>query len=267
MGIRYTNGRSRATADRVDSPRVLAFQVLTCLAIQILFSVNAFAQSPIHLWTFNTDARDKIGNAHGNLVGAAIAGGVVVFDGVNDYVELPIGGTISNLNDSAFLVWATWGSSQAPAPSIFDFGDNVSAYMALTPNDHSSSTAGFTIINPSSTQHQLIDLNPFPPGPRICVVVVIDDSTLTGKLFANSGLPPISGPVLVPSSLGSTSNNWLGRSRFPQDPYFEGSIDEFRIYDTTLTDSQMEAICKAGPNSIFSDGFESGDTSAWFAVQ
>ena len=40
--------------------------------------------------------------------------------------------------------------------------------------------------------------------------------------------------IIVPRNLGSTFNNWLGRSQFVADPYFNGALDDFRIYDRAL---------------------------------
>ena len=42
--------------------------------------------------------------------------------------------------------------------------------------------------------------------------------------------------TLLPSSLGSTANNWIGKSQFVAagDPYLDGMIDDFYIYDRAL---------------------------------
>ena len=42
-------------------------------------------------------------------------------------------------------------------------------------------------------------------------------------------------------------NNWLGRSNWTGDANTAGSFDEFRIYDTALTEAQIEASRTAGP--------------------
>lgn len=48
-------------------------------------------------------------------------------------------------------------------------------------------------------------------------------------------------------------NNWLGRSQWA-DPLFDGSYDEFRIYDTAPSDDYVANSFAAGPNSLA--GFE-----------
>ena len=36
--------------------------------------------------------------------------------------------------------------------------------------------------------------------------------------------------------------NYLGRSNWPNDPYFTGMIDDFRLYNTTLTSAEINTI-------------------------
>ena len=44
-----------------------------------------------------------------------------------------------------------------------------------------------------------------------------------------------------PSSLGGTTNNYLGRSQSASNPYLDGSIDEFRIYNVGLSSAEIAA--------------------------
>jgi hypothetical protein len=36
--------------------------------------------------------------------------------------------------------------------------------------------------------------------------------------------------------------NWLGRSPFTNDPYFSGSLDDFRIYKQALLATEIAAL-------------------------
>jgi hypothetical protein len=47
-----------------------------------------------------------------------------------------------------------------------------------------------------------------------------------------------------PPGLGATTRNWIGRSRYP-DPYFNGKIDDFRIYRGALSASAVAALMTA----------------------
>jgi hypothetical protein len=45
-----------------------------------------------------------------------------------------------------------------------------------------------------------------------------------------------------PSSLGSTPNDWIGKSEFAANPYLDGAIDEFRIYNRALSAAEISAL-------------------------
>jgi len=52
-----------------------------------------------------------------------------------------------------------------------------------------------------------------------------------------------SGPTAVlPRDLGVTTQNWLGRSQWSGDGYYQGQIDEFRIYDRALTAGEVRYL-------------------------
>jgi hypothetical protein len=51
--------------------------------------------------------------------------------------------------------------------------------------------------------------------------------------------------AFAPFRIGHTAQNWIGRSQYSADPYFSGSIDEFRIYYNALTADQITALASA----------------------
>ena len=50
---------------------------------------------------------------------------------------------------------------------------------------------------------------------------------------------------LRPAELGSTTNNYIGRSQFSEDPYLDGIIDEIRVYSRALSLDEIQAIMTA----------------------
>jgi hypothetical protein len=51
--------------------------------------------------------------------------------------------------------------------------------------------------------------------------------------------------TLKPADLGDMPNDWIGHSEFSYDPYFDGTIDEFRVYNRGLTSSEIAALFAA----------------------
>ena len=81
------------------------------------------------------------------------------------------------------------------------------------------------------------------------LVFTIDAVAKTGSLYDNGQLVSIAQNfTATPQGVGHTFNDYIGRSQFP-DPYYNGSIDEFRIYNNPVTADQVEADYEAGPNS------------------
>ena len=74
----------------------------------------------------------------------------------------------------------------------------------------------------------------------------------TGILYLN-GVPvgTNNAITLKPSSLGNTSNNYLGKSQYA-DPYLNGVLDEFRIYTVPLSPIEIAATDALGPNQLLS---------------
>ena len=57
-------------------------------------------------------------------------------------------------------------------------------------------------------------------------------SGTTGTLYVNgTAVATNTAMTLNPSSLGTTNQNYIGKSQFPPDPYLDGVADEFQIYE------------------------------------
>ncbi|MCP4452615.1 MAG: LamG domain-containing protein, partial [Planctomycetes bacterium] len=73
------------------------------------------------------------------------------------------------------------------------------------------------------------------------VAGVIDSTTMEMTLYLD-GVVVAQGPTAsLPADAGETTQNWLGRSQYP-DPYYNGSLDECRIYDRVLTEGEIRYL-------------------------
>ncbi len=227
------------------------FRRLACLAV-IIFSFQSLATvqaaSPAGHWTFSeasgTTAYDSSGSGYNGTVygGAVLNGsGLLTFDGNNDYVGLPIGTLIQSLNDCTFAIWVNFSNLGGNWQRIFDFGSSTSYYVFLCPRTGSSGPMRFAIK--AGGGEQIVDSSTTLPSGLHCVVVRIDSVNRKATMFLDGAIVGTNTNVtLKPSSLGNTTNNWLGRSQYAADAYFRGSLDEFRIYNSALSDSEIQTI-------------------------
>jgi fibronectin type 3 domain-containing protein len=155
----------------------------------------------------------------------------------SQHATLPTG-VLDGLTNCTILGWvklntvATW-------QRIFDFGTATDNYMFLTTQYGTGGSANklrFAIRTPGVPETAANQLNSSvatPIGGWAHVAVVLSGST--GRLYLNGTQVAISTTMtLNPSSLGVTTKNYLGKSQF-NDPYFDGSLDDFRIYSRALT--------------------------------
>jgi len=213
----------------------------------------------VHRYSFDVDASDEIGSAHGQLVnGASVSGGALHLDGINDYVNLP-NNLVLGFNSISIETWVTDDGSGTWA-RIYDFGNSTAGedgsgtgtnYMFLSlPGGGGGLRGAYTQGN--SSGEQVVNAPRPTPGEEAHIVWTSDGATHEGRLYVNGELVG-SNPAmtLTPNDIGPTVNNWIGRSQFSADPYFRGSFREFRIYNIALSPETVAAHYQAGPDVTF----------------
>jgi hypothetical protein len=194
-------------------------------------------------------AQDSSGNGyHAVLSGdpqwtAGHLGGALAFDGDGDYVELPISSLLSSLTSSTFATWVDFSNEGGAWQRIFDFGIDTTYNMFLTPRIDTAGAMRFAItITSYNDEDQTTATRTLPSGwHHVAVTLDADNHNhslyLDGQLVAQN-----TSARYTPSSLGVTTRNWLGRSQYSADAYFNGSLDDFRIYNRVLTAGQVEDL-------------------------
>ncbi len=208
-------------------------------------------------WTFDEGegalALDWSGHDnHGSLIGPqwaeGYAEGAVRFDGIDDYVDLPIGDDISTLTSCTIVTWVNFGSVGYPQQRIFDFGvepegeDDPNIYMRLSANDGDIGQPmvfGITTGGPDG-ESQLTGPVLEPGWHHVAVAIDGDYEEMT--LFLDGVEVDYAYPDTIPSDLGVTNNNWLGQSQWAADGHFIGLLDDFRIYDYAMTQEDLKTI-------------------------
>ncbi len=97
--------------------------------------------------------------------------------------------------------------------------------------------------------------------------VAVTLSGSVGTLYINGTVAGTnSAMTLTPSSLGSTTLNYIGKSQW-NDPYLNGSVDEFQIYPRALSSTEVTALATSIPAPTVS--IAAGDAQAtlsWSSV-
>jgi enterochelin esterase-like enzyme/regulation of enolase protein 1 (concanavalin A-like superfamily) len=181
--------------------------------------------------------------------GTFSTGQLTLASGSSQYASLPEG-IVSSLSNCTLMAWLNLNTSSNWC-RILDFGGNTTTNMFLTPQNGSSGTLRFGITtNGGGNEQQINCSSTLSTGVWHHVAVTLKAGT--GVLYLD-GVPvgTNSGLTLSPASLGSTGNNFLGKSQYP-DPYLNGSLEEFRIYNVGLSPAEIAAAAVLGSSQLLS---------------
>ncbi|NOV03637.1 LamG-like jellyroll fold domain-containing protein [Paenibacillus planticolens] len=232
------------------SPAQASAENATTSANMTISAVSTAAEDSLLLHykfdqTSGTTVEDASNKGHnGTLMGGATwntdgkLGGAVTLNGTNGYVKLP-DGILAGQNDVTIATWVkvnnnkTWGR-------VFDFGSGTTNWTMLTLRNGS----GFMEFSttPEGGSKELVSGPTFPTSKiwqHVAVVKKGSKSTMyiNGIEVASTATMPT-----LPSVLGNTTQNYIGKSQYAADPYFDGGIDDFRIYSRALEVNEVMGL-------------------------
>jgi len=217
---------------------------------------------------------DSVGGRDGTLMNGASfdgAGQVVLdnkpgtFSGPGSkpqHIALPVG-LIADLEAVTLEIWVTprpdYQISHANWARLWDFGDQTfgsdhstigrGAYFFSCIGDASATPAVNAHITSSGGDDWCTSAATLLSGRANHWVWTADPVKHIQHLYLNGVVVGTSRRFVNPPVLaGPTTNNWLGRSQFSQDPALNGSIDEFRIYRGALSPFEVAANFQSGPD-------------------
>ena len=204
---------------------------------------EAVPAEPLHVpalvarYGFDGNTQDDTGNEnHAAAYGAPVYGsgsiGQSIFlDGVDDYVALPFG--LPEFEDMTFACWVNWDGTGGDWQRIFDFGNDTSENLFLTPRS-GAGTLRFGIRN--GGDEQMTETSVLPSGTWVHVAVTLHDQTAT--LYVNGTLAVSNNATTIDPADFKPSRNYIGKSQWP-DPLFNGRIDEVYLCNYALSDSAI----------------------------
>jgi hypothetical protein len=173
--------------------------------------------------TWMTGANARVGSAALRLSGGG-------------HVVLPPA-VVSSLNDCTVAFWVKLDSIGTWA-RVFDFNNGTTtSSMYFVPRTSGGRVrfglSGQNLEAPASVQ--------FTTGAWTHIAIVRFGNTAT-MYFNGASVATSTTFTNKPSGLGATPYNYLGRSASSSDPKLAGTIDEFVIYRTALSASQISAL-------------------------
>lgn len=174
------------------------------------------------------------------------SGNAVALNGSNPNtaVTLPAG-IVSGLNDFTVATWVNLATT-TQWMRVFDFGSGPNTNMFLTVNAGTGPRFALTVNGGGAEQRiNPVTAGQLPTNQWIHLAVTLSGST--GTLYVN-GNPVGTNPAMTlkPSSMGNTTQNWIGKSQYA-DPGLNATVDDFRIYDHALTASELVSLSET-PN-------------------
>ncbi len=157
----------------------------------------------------------------------------IALDGSNAWVNLsqPLSALV--FEDITVAAWVWWNGGN-PWQRIFDFGNDTTHYLFLSPRS-GGNTLRFAIRNGGS--EQFVETTQLPSNQWVHVAVTLGGTT--GRIYTNGLLAATNTGITINPSDFAPANNLIGDSQFAADPLFAGRMDDFRIYNYALDASEI----------------------------
>ncbi|MBM2845272.1 MAG: pyrrolo-quinoline quinone [Bacteroidetes bacterium] len=233
------------------SVKQLCNQILFVLILLGLHPWPAESQSPglVAAFSFNEGTGTTVNDISGNGITGTISGATwttqgkygnaLSFNGASSYVEL---GNPSLLQITGSMTWSAWVNAAANPPDdgqIIAKSDNNSGWQLKTSPDTGPHTFGVAVSASSSSHTQRYSTTVRSLNTWYHVAGVYNATTQTLDMYVNGVLNngTLSGTVPA-SQINSTVNVNIGRR--VGGYYFNGLIDEVRVYNRALTPPEIQ---------------------------
>jgi len=209
-----------------------------------------------HRWSFNGDLTDSVGGATATVTGSAgVLNNQLELPGGNarqNAASLPIGATIASTASMTVEMWFTM-DQVTDWRKGYMFGNDTNQYIDFTPNagDGQTPSASFKLnnVNELNTRGGTNPPKLLANTSYQATIVYDANADLISMYLGGTLVDSVAWTGQI-SDLGTTSQNWIGAAVGFGDQDLDGRVDEFRIWTTALSSTEVAANSAAGPNAI-----------------
>jgi hypothetical protein len=155
----------------------------------------------------------------------------LALNGQDHFLQLPY--HLANQQEITVATWVYWKGG-TPWQRIFDFGNNQNESMYLTPGMR------FAIKNGGNEQR--LNAPALPTGEWSHVAISL--SPAGARMYVNGKKIDESKEITIKPADFHPILNYIGRGQTPV-PFFNGLIDDFRVYNYPLPDDEIAALVSA----------------------
>lgn len=249
----------------------------------VTITVTPAGATLIHRYSFAADASDSVGGANGTLNGdATIANGKLVLSGNQGSSVILPSGILSGVDEVTIETWVTFPGAINPFANLCAFGYSDTTpldtyigdggnYITFCPHtgggtaqanfgqgipgnlgERDAILAGTVFDNMTNLQiaivfHPKAGYQAFYTNGVLCATISMWNNLIDPVAYQD---PAFTNKSILSYTLGLDTTNFIGQSLYTGDPGLLANVDEFRIYNGALTQSQIQADYAAGPNSL-----------------
>nr|MBI9031162.1 PKD domain-containing protein [bacterium] len=247
----------------------------TCIYQNYIHIYNVDIQNGLYAYyPFDNNADDQSeNNLDADVYGASLTtdrfgneDSAYAFDGLDDYIDCPDG--FADFTNGFTLTYWSYQESFNRWSRIIDFGNgSQSDNIILTPAALGQNSLQFQVYRGSSSDNiriaNVIDLDAW----TFWVAQV--DGSGNAKVYKNNVLIGQDN-IGAPNNILRT-NNFIGKSNWAADGYYQGKIDDLRIYNRSLYEEEREELYNLveaidSPANVTISSQDNQITISWDAV-
>lgn len=200
-------------------------------------------------WKFNGNAQSSVGMYHGTVFNATPSegqngqnNGGYDFNGSNAYISMPAGFADFTTTGLTISVWAAPDTSSSWARFV-DFGNGAPNNNIIFARNGTSTQPYYSIHNGTAASVGYGAGTITNSAWRLYTMTQSTTGVVT--IYINGVSQGSSSAIVLPNNVTRTLN-YIGRSNFGTDSYYDGKMDDLRIYRRALTGTEISTLYTRG---------------------